>query len=102
MKFSGTAKEYKEYMRTLKLEGGSRDFLKFGACKNCKYWKIIIGIQGRSNVFQFGVCKKTANKVYNEDDSFSMKSDEFTTWNTDYCGRIIVGEDFGCIHFKKT
>ena len=66
-------------------------------CKNCKYFNI-----GSSRLeFKIGECKKSPQACFNHSDSLIMKSDEFTTWNSDDCGRVIVGEDFGCIHFKK-
>ena len=96
MKFSGTAKQYKEFLKELKLKSSDIPY-KFNTCKNCKYFNI-----GSScNEFKIGECRKSPKAAFGHDGLLIMKADDFTTHHEDYSGRVQVGEDFGCIHFKK-
>jgi hypothetical protein len=66
-------------------------------CKNCKFFVFekdtIININ-------HGQCK--SGKLLNGPDFGSMASDTAYGGGYDGCGDyIIVGKDFGCIHFKK-
>ncbi len=73
------------------------EVLELGACKLCKYFKV----KNSNYNFKFGECERSSKAVFDHDDSLIMKGDECATWHNDYCGRVIVGEDFGCIHFMK-
>ena len=69
-------------------------------CKDCQYW-VSVNKTNAPNNFRIGECRKSPKAAFGHDGLLIMKANDFTTHHEDYSGRVQVGEDFGCIHFKK-
>lgn len=73
-------------------------------CLNCEFWKEDdgkyppYGFEYRGGVdFRYGSCYGPAEDNF---DCKDMKSDQIAV-HCGHDGGIIMGENFGCIHFKK-
>lgn len=73
-------------------------------CKNCKFWEDDgyrpYGWQSQRDIqqdFQIGFCKGPAEDNF---DIRDMRSDQIAV-NCGHDSGVFMGENFGCIHFKK-
>jgi hypothetical protein len=87
------------------LDNGSEIKMDEKICKNCIFWKCDsgekyppTGIKYRVDMeFRYGHCYGPAE---DNSDCSDMKSDQIAV-NCSHDGGIIMGENFGCIHFKN-
>ena len=67
-------------------------------CKNCKYWEKQADNEIRKD--GLGICKSKKFRYMYDIDIYPI--DGLVYWDADYYeAGIFVGQDFGCIHWKK-